>query len=191
MDQKRVEALVSELLRELGEDPDRAGLVETPRRVATALAALTSGYSADLAQVINHAKFEQQDNSMIIVRDIEIYSLCEHHLLPFFGRCHIGYIPKQEALGVSKLARLADVFSRRLQMQERLTEQLANAIMQVVEPEGVGVIIEAQHLCMMMRGVEKQKATMTTSVMLGSFRSSQSTRAEFLSLIARAAGPCA
>ena len=185
MDQNKVESLVRELLREFGEDPERPGLLETPRRVATALAMLTSGYSADLQQIINHAKFEQQDNSMIIVRDIEIYSLCEHHLLPFFGRCHIGYIPKKMALGVSKLARLADVFSRRVQMQERITEQLANAIMRVIEPEGVGVIIEARHLCMMMRGVEKQQATMTTSVMLGSFRSSHSTRTEFLSLIGR------
>ncbi|MBN1612310.1 MAG: GTP cyclohydrolase I FolE [Polyangiaceae bacterium] len=183
MDHSKVETLIRELLHELGEDPERPGLLDTPRRVATALAVLTSGYSADLSQIVNHAKFEQQDNSMIIVRDIEIYSLCEHHLLPFFGRCHIGYIPKKEALGVSKLARIADVFSRRLQMQERLTEQLANAIMRVVEPEGVGVIIEGQHLCMMMRGVEKQKAIMTTSVMLGSFRSSHSTRTEFLSLI--------
>ena len=185
MDKSRVEALVRDLLQEIGEDPERPGLLETPRRVATALALLTSGYSADLPQIINHARFEQQDNNMIIVRDIEIYSLCEHHLLPFFGRCHIGYIPKRTALGVSKLARLANVFSRRLQMQERITEQLANAIMQVVEPEGVGVIIEAQHLCMMMRGVEKREATMTTSAMLGSFRSSHSTRTEFLSLIAR------
>jgi GTP cyclohydrolase I len=185
MDQEKVEALVRELLQQIGEDPERPGLLETPKRVATALALLTSGYSADLSQIINHAKFEQQDNSMIIVRNIEIYSLCEHHLLPFFGRCHIGYIPKRMALGVSKLARLADAFARRLQMQERLTEQLANAIMRVIEPEGVGVIMEAQHLCMMMRGVEKREATMTTSAMLGSFRSSHSTRTEFLSLIAQ------
>jgi GTP cyclohydrolase I len=185
MDQKRVETLVRELLRELGEDPERPGLRETPKRAAAALVVLTSGYSSDIHEVINHATFEQQDNNMIIVRDIEIYSLCEHHLLPFFGRCHIGYIPKKEALGVSKLARLANVFARRLQMQERITEQLANAIMQAVEPEGVGVIIEAQHLCMMMRGVEKQQSLMTTSAMLGSFRSSHSTRTEFLSLIGR------
>ena len=185
MDAGRVEALVRELLRELGEDPDREGLVETPARVARSLAFLTSGYRGEIPALVHRAVFSQETHNMVIARDIELYSLCEHHLLPFFGRAHIGYVADGHVLGVSKLARLVDHFSRRLQLQERLTEQVAAAVMEAVRAEGVGVVLEAQHLCMMMRGVEKQNSMMTTSSMLGTFRSSVATRTEFLALIGR------
>jgi len=185
MDAKKVRPLIEKLLAELGEDPKREGLRNTPARAAAAWEFLTRGYRQDLAAVINNALFETEANHMVIVRDIEIYSLCEHHLLPFFGKCHIGYIPHGKVLGVSKLARIADVFARRLQIQERLTNQIARTIMDTLEPEGVGVVIEAKHLCMMMRGVEKQNSCMTTSAMLGSFHNSNATRNEFLQLIAR------
>jgi GTP cyclohydrolase I len=185
MDEAKVRALVRELLVEIGEDPDREGLRETPRRVAGALAYLTSGYRQSPAQLIHQAVFAQEHNNMLIVRDIEIYSLCEHHVLPFFGRCHIGYVPRTKIFGVSKLARLADMYSRRLQIQERLTDQIAHTIMDCIDAEGVGVVIEARHLCMMMRGVEKQNSSLTTSTVLGSFRESHATRSEFLDLIAR------
>lgn len=181
----RVEELVRKLLKELGEDPDREGLLDTPRRVAEAYRFLTAGYQKDIDEVINGAIFECEANHMIIVKDIEIYSLCEHHLLPFYGRCHIGYIPRGRVFGVSKLARVAEVFSRRLQIQERLTNQIARVLMDTAEPEGVGVVLEAKHLCMMMRGVEKQDSAMITSAMLGSFHSSGATRNEFLQLIAK------
>jgi GTP cyclohydrolase IA len=180
---ERVSALVREILVELGEDPDREGLMRTPKRVAEALAFLTSGERADLDALINGAIFTQQTNSMVIVKNIEVYSLCEHHMLPFFGRCHIGYIPTGKVFGVSKLARLADMYARRLQLQERLTEQISQAVMETVGATGVGVMIEAQHLCMMMRGVEKQNSMMVTSSVLGTFRESQATREEFLALI--------
>jgi GTP cyclohydrolase I len=186
MNEERVKQLVRELLIEIGEDPDREGLAGTPYRVAGALQFLTSGYRVDIPKMINGAIFTEDRNNMVIVRDVELYSLCEHHMLPFFGRCHIGYIPKNgQILGISKLARLVDAYARRLQLQERLTDQIAHAIMDCIEPEGVGVIIEARHLCMMMRGVEKQNSMMTTSAVLGSFHNSVATRTEFLSLINR------
>ena len=178
-----MEELVKQWLKAIGEDPDRQGLQRTPERVADAWKFLTHGYTQDVNEVINSAIFDVEANHMIIVKDIEIYSLCEHHMLPFFGRCHIGYIPKGKVYGVSKLARLADIFARRLQLQERLTNQIARVLMDSLSPEGVGVVIEARHLCMMMRGVEKQNSSMITSAMLGSFHDSIATRTEFLDLI--------
>lgn len=181
----RVAALVRELLVELGEDPAREGLQRTPERVAKALAFLTEGYGQTARQVLNGAVFQAHLNHMIIVRDIEVYSLCEHHLLPFYGRCHVGYIAKDKVMGVSKIARIVDCFARRLQIQERLTEQVAQSVMTEVQAEGVGVVMECHHLCMMMRGVEKQNSVMTTSVVLGSFRNDPATRQEFITLINR------
>ena len=175
--------LYKELLLKIGEDPAREGLLDTPDRAAKAMNFLTQGYQQNLEEVVNNAVFTVEDNHMIIVKDIELYSLCEHHMLPFFGKCHIGYIPEGKVIGVSKLARIVDLFARRLQIQERLTTQVATSIMNTVAPEGVGVVIEAQHLCMMMRGVEKQNSSMITSAMLGSFRKESSTRNEFLQLI--------
>jgi len=183
MDQEKVKRLVTELLIEIGEDPEREGLLKTPERVAKAYEFLTSGYQVDVEKLLRGAIFTQETNNMVIARDIEVYSLCEHHLLPFFGRCHIGYISKGKVFGISKLARLVDAYSRRLQVQERLTEQIARAIMETIDAEGAGVIIEARHLCMMMRGVEKQNSLMVTSSVLGSFHDQQATRNEFLSLI--------
>ena len=183
--QPKIEALVRELLAELGEDPDREGLVKTPQRVARALAFLTHGYRTNPEEVINQALFTQTTSGMVIVKDIELYSLCEHHMLPFFGRCHIGYIPNGKVFGVSKLARLVDVYARRLQLQERLTDQISEVVMNSVDAKGVGVMIEARHLCMMMRGVEKQNSTMLTSSVLGVFRDHLATREEFLSLVGR------
>jgi GTP cyclohydrolase I len=183
MNQEKIANLVRELLVEIGEDPRREGLVKTPERVAAAFAFLTSGYRTDLARLINGAIFTQQTNSMVIVKNIEVYSLCEHHMLPFFGRCHIGYIPSGKVFGVSKLARLVDMYARRLQLQERLTEQISKEIMEEIGAVGVGVMIEARHLCMMMRGVEKQNSMMVTSSVLGSFRESVATRQEFLALV--------
>ena len=185
MDHEKVAGLVRELLREIGEDPKREGLIDTPKRVAASFEFLTSGYKANPRELIERAIFVQETHNMVIVRDIELYSLCEHHLLPFLGRCHIGYVAKDRVVGVSKLARLVDVYARRLQIQERLTDQIAHCLMDVVQADGVGVTIEAQHLCMMMRGVEKQNSMMTTSAMLGSFRDSVATRTEFLTLIGR------
>ena len=185
-DTQKIESLVRQLLIELGEDPDREGLQKTPQRVAQALGFLTDGYRTELAQVINNALFTQDTSSMVIVKDIEMYSLCEHHMLPFFGRCHIGYIPNGKVFGVSKLARLVDRHARRLQLQERLTEDISREIMQSIDAKGVGVMIEARHLCMMMRGVEKQNSTMVTSSVLGVFREHLATREEFLTLVARA-----
>ena len=178
-----MEKLVKQWLKAIGEDPNRQGLQKTPERVADTWRFLTRGYTQDVNEVINSAVFDVEANHMIIIKDIEIYSMCEHHMLPFFGRCHIGYIPKGKVYGVSKLARLADIFSRRLQLQERLTNQIARVIMDSLAPEGVGVVIEARHLCMMMRGVEKQNSSMITSAMLGSFHDSIATRNEFLTLI--------
>ena len=184
---ERIEKLVRELLVEIGEDPDREGLLNTPKRVAASLAFLTSGYKADMQTLINKACFAQETNSMVVVKDIELYSLCEHHLLPFYGRCHIGYIPRGRVFGISKLARLVDLFARRLQIQEKLTEQIAYAVKDSINADGVGVMIEARHLCMMMRGVEKQNSMMVTSSLLGVFRTNPATRQEFLSLISRPA----
>ena len=181
----KIEGLVRELLAEIGEDPQREGLVKTPQRVAAALAFLTSGSRADAAKLINGAIFTQKTNSMVIVKNIEVYSLCEHHMLPFFGRCHIGYIPNGRVFGVSKLARLVDMFARRLQLQERLTEEISQVVMEEIGAKGVGVMIEARHLCMMMRGVEKQNSTMVTSSVLGVFRDHLATREEFLTLVTR------
>jgi GTP cyclohydrolase I len=182
---QKIETLVRQLLVELGEDPEREGLKKTPLRVAQALSFLTHGYRTDVAQVINDALFTQDTSSMVIVKDIEVYSLCEHHMLPFFGRCHIGYIPNGKVFGVSKLARLVDAHARRLQLQERLTEDISREIMQSIDARGVGVMIEARHLCMMMRGVEKQNSTMVTSSVLGVFRDHLATREEFLTLVTR------
>jgi GTP cyclohydrolase I len=184
-DLAKIEPLVRQLLRELGEDPEREGLRDTPKRVAKALAFLTHGYRANLADVINNALFTQDTSSMVIVKDIEVYSMCEHHMLPFFGRCHIGYIPNGKVFGVSKLARLVDMYARRLQLQERLTEQISQVVMNEIGAKGVGVMIEARHLCMMMRGVEKQNSTMVTSSVLGVFREHLATREEFLNLIGK------
>jgi len=181
----KIEPLVRQLLQELGEDPDREGLKDTPKRVAKALSFLTHGYRDNLVDVINKALFTQDTSSMVIVKDIEVYSMCEHHMLPFFGRCHIGYIPDGKVFGVSKLARIVDMYARRLQLQERLTEQISQVVMNEIGARGVGVMIEARHLCMMMRGVEKQNSTMVTSSVLGVFRDHLATREEFLNLIGK------
>jgi GTP cyclohydrolase I len=183
VNKKRVQELVRELLLELGEDPEREGLLRTPTRVADSLEYLTYGYQADPEAVINGAVFAHEADQMIIARDLGVFSLCEHHLLPFFGRCHVGYIPSGKVIGVSKIARLVDIYARRLQIQERLTEQIANAINEAIEPRGVGVTIEARHLCMTMRGVEETNSLMVTSSVLGSFRELDATRAEFMALI--------
>jgi GTP cyclohydrolase I len=178
-----MENLIRELLVRLGEDPDREGLEKTPERVMRSLKFLTQGYRQDIDSIINNAIFNEECDDMIIVKNIEFYSMCEHHMLPFYGKCHIGYIPTGKIFGVSKLARLVDCFARRLQIQERLTNQVAQVILDNIQPEGVGVVMEAQHMCMTMRGVQKQESLMVTSAMLGSFRAEQATRAEFLNLI--------
>lgn len=175
--------LYQQILTEIGEDINREGLVKTPERAANALRYLTKGYSENLNDIINEALFESDMNEMVIVKNIEIYSMCEHHLLPFLGKCHVGYLPKGKVLGLSKIARIIEYFSRRLQIQERLTSEIANCIGEITNARGVSVVIEAQHLCMMMRGVEKQNSIMTTSVMLGEMRDNQSSRMEFLNLI--------
>lgn len=185
MNKKRVAGLVTELLKEIGEDPTREGLLKTPERVAEAYEFLTSGYRTEVKDVINNAVFTAEANNMVLLKNIEVYSLCEHHMLPFFGCCHIGYIPRKKVLGVSKLARIVDCHARRLQIQERLTAQIASDIMEAIKPEGVGVVMECRHLCMIMRGVEKQDSVMTTSSVLGSFHNDTSTRAEFLSLVGK------
>ena len=182
-DEGRIAELVRQLIVELGEDPERDGLKKTPERVARAMTFLTRGYRQNIKSVINGAYFKSGTNHMVILKDIELYSLCEHHMLPFYGKCSIGYISKGKVLGVSKLARIVDMFARRLQIQERLTEEIANAVMAEAGAEGVGVVIHAKHLCMMMRGVEKQNSEMTTSAVLGSFREDEKVRQEFLSLI--------
>ncbi len=178
-----MENMIKKLLQEIGEDPDREGLRDTPARVVRSYEFLTRGYRQDIAEVVNNAIFESDNDEMVIVKDIEIYSLCEHHLLPFFGKCHVGYLPAGKIIGISKIARIVDVFARRVQVQENLTKQIAETLMTSIGAKGVGVVIEAKHLCMMMRGVQKQNSLMKTSYMLGMFRSQPSTRAEFLSLI--------
>ena len=181
--EKKIAALVRELLIELGEDPTREGLKKTPSRVAKSLTFLTRGYRQNLKEVVNNARFKSGTNHMVILRDIEMYSMCEHHMLPFYGKCTIGYISQGKVLGVSKLARIVDMFARRLQIQERMTEEIAEAVMRESGAEGVGVVIRAKHLCMMMRGVEKKNSEMTTSAVLGSFRNDEKVRQEFLSLV--------
>ncbi len=181
--QKKIAALVKSLLAELGEDPEREGLKKTPERVAKSLTYLTRGYRQNVKAVVNGAYFTSGTNHMVILKNIELYSMCEHHMLPFFGSCAIGYISQGKVLGVSKLARIVDMYARRLQIQERLTEQIADAVMAEAKAEGVGVVIRAKHLCMMMRGVEKQNSEMVTSAVLGSFRSDEKVRGEFLSLV--------
>src|SRR5687768_3853138 len=178
-----MQELIRKLLGEIGEDPEREGLLNTPKRVEKALKFLTSGYSADIDQVLNNALFTVDYSEMVIVKDIDFYSLCEHHLLPFFGKCHIAYIPTNRVIGLSKIPRLVDVFARRLQVQERLTNQIADTIREKVAPLGVAVVMEATHLCMSMRGVEKQNSFAVTSAMLGAFRTNVRTRIEFLELI--------
>ena len=181
--EKKIAGLVKQLLIELGEDPEREGLKKTPMRVAKSLSFLTRGYRQRLKAVVNGAYFTSGTNHMVILKDIELYSMSEHHMLPFYGKCAIGYISKGKVLGVSKLARIVDMFARRLQIQERMTEEIANAIMAEAGAEGVGVVIRAKHLCMMMRGVEKQNSEMVTSAVLGTFRSDEKVRQEFLSLV--------
>lgn len=180
-----IRALGRRLLVAIGEDPSRDGLEETPRRVAESLQFLTSGYQADPREAVRDALFVEQYDEMVLVRDIEVYSLCEHHLLPFFGKAHVGYLPNGKVIGLSKLPRLVDVFARRLQVQERLTREIAEAIQSLLDPIGVGVVIEASHLCMMMRGVQKQNSSTVTSCLLGEFRADQRTRAEFMTLVHR------
>lgn len=180
-----MENLYKELLEKIGEDPTREGLVRTPHRAAKAFQYLTRGYAISPAEVINNAIFEADSDEMVIIRDIELYSLCEHHLLPFYGKCHVAYVPNGKLIGLSKIPRLVDVFSRRLQIQERLTMQIADSLMEVIAPLGVGVVIEAEHLCVKMRGVEKQNSLMSTSCMRGCFKKDQRTRSEFLTLISQ------
>jgi GTP cyclohydrolase IA len=178
-----MQELIRKLLVEIGEDPAREGLVDTPKRVEKALKFLTGGYGADIDQVLNNALFTVDYSEMVIVKDVDFYSLCEHHLLPFFGKCHVAYIPRNKVIGLSKIPRLVDVFSRRLQVQERLTNQIADTIREKIQPLGVAVVMEATHLCMSMRGVEKQNSFAVTSAMQGAFRNNARTRMEFLELI--------
>ena len=185
---KRMQTLVKDLLKEMGENPKREGLVKTPARVARMYEFLTKGYHEEVHEVLNGAVFAEKYNEMVIVKDIDFYSLCEHHLVPFYGKCHIAYIPNGKILGLSKLPRIVEVFARRLQVQERLTQQIADTLYRYLKPQGVGVVIEARHLCMMMRGVEKQNSVATTSAMLGTFRHDVKTRNEFLTLIDRELG---
>jgi GTP cyclohydrolase I len=175
--------LYEQLLRELGEDPNREGLKDTPERAANAMRYLTKGYREDINDIINNALFASEMNEMVIVKDIEMYSMCEHHLLPFLGKCHVGYLPNGKVIGLSKIARIVEYFSRRLQIQERLTIEVANCIQDITDARGVAVVMEARHLCMMMRGVEKQNSIMTTSAMLGEMLDNPSSRMEFLNLI--------
>ncbi len=177
--------LYHNILEEIGEDTKRDGILDTPKRAAKAMKFLTKGYEQSLDDVVNNAIFESDNDSMVIVKDIELYSMCEHHMLPFVGKVHIGYLPTGKVLGLSKLARITDMFARRLQIQENLTKQIAEAVQEVTDAAGVGVIIEAKHMCMMMRGVEKQNSVMTSSTMLGLFRTSNKTRNEFISLISK------
>ena len=178
-----IEKVIGTLLAELGEDPSREGLRRTPERFSRAISFLTSGYGTDIRKILNSAVFREKYSEMVVVKSIDLFSLCEHHLLPFFGKAHVAYVPNGRIVGLSKIPRLVEAFARRLQVQERLTQQIADTLYDVLKPEGVGVVIEARHMCMMMRGVEKQNSVATTSAMLGSFRSDNKTRAEFLHLI--------
>lgn len=181
----RLEELYRSVLAELGENPEREGLVKTPRRTADAMRFMTRGYQQDLESIVNGAIFHEDADDMIIVRDIEFFSICEHHLIPFFGHASIGYIPNGKIIGISKLARITDMYARRLQVQERMTVEIAEAIQQVLQPKGVAVVLEAQHLCMMARGVEKKSSDMVTSHVLGTFRSDRRTRSEFMDLLSK------
>tara|TARA_B100000989_G_scaffold236433_2_gene183308 strand:- start:80796 stop:81359 length:564 start_codon:yes stop_codon:yes gene_type:complete len=180
---QKLEQLYATLIEQIGEDPTREGLVRTPHRAAKALGFLTQGYQQNLDDIVNGAVFTSDTDEMVVVKNIELYSMCEHHLLPFVGKCHVAYLPTGKVLGLSKVARIVDLYARRLQIQEQLTKEIAQAMQEVTGASGVGVIIEAKHLCMMMRGVEKQNSVMSTSCMLGSFRDQQATRHEFLSLV--------
>lgn len=183
VEKSELEESVRDILRLIGEDPGREGLARTPHRVARAWEFLTSGYRQDVRKILNGAIFTEKYDEMVIVKDIDFFSLCEHHLLPFYGKAHVAYIPKGKILGLSKIPRIVEVFSRRLQVQERMTQQIADTLFEALEPDGVAVVIEARHLCMMMRGVEKQNSAATTSAMLGSFRDDERTRNEFLKLV--------
>jgi GTP cyclohydrolase I len=178
-----MEKAFAKIIENIGEDLNREGLLDTPKRAAKAMTYLTQGYTQSLDVVVNNALFPSDNSEMVVVKDIEFYSLCEHHMLPFIGKAHVAYIPQGKVIGLSKLARIVDMFARRLQIQENMTKQIAEAIMQVTDAEGVGVVIEAEHMCMKMRGVEKQNSTMKTSMLLGSFRGRPATRAEFFSLV--------
>ena len=181
----KIEVITKQLLEEIGEDPNREGLLKTPSRVSKAWSFFSKGYKQDLNRIINDAIFEEDAKDMVIVRDIEFFSLCEHHLIPFFGKAHVGYIPNGKVIGLSKIPRIIDMFSRRLQVQERLTHQIADAINSVLNPKGVSVVMEGRHMCMQMRGVEKQNSFTSTSAMYGQFKKSAETRSEFLSIINR------
>jgi len=178
-----MEKLYKQIIKDIGEDTERQGLLETPKRAAKAMSFLTSGYQQSLDEIVNGAVFDSDADDMVMVKNIELYSMCEHHLLPFIGKCHVAYLPAGKVLGLSKVARIVDMFARRLQIQEQLTTQIADSLLKVTGAKGVAVVVEAQHLCMMMRGVEKQNSQMTTSSMLGQFRKNSETRAEFLSLL--------
>jgi len=183
LDEESIASMMKKILSKIGEDPSREGLVRTPDRAEKALRFLTSGYQTDVQSIINGALFNQKVDEMVVVKDIEFYSMCEHHLLPFFGTMHVAYLPKDKVIGLSKIPRIVDMFARRLQLQERLTQEVASTLQEVLEPRGVGVICEARHFCMMMRGVEKQHSGTVTSAMLGAFRDGKETRDEFLSLV--------
>ena len=182
-DHKKLKEITKSLLSEIGEDPTRAGLINTPERVAKAWDFFSQGYRANVEEIVNGAIFEEDCSEMVMVRDIEFFSMCEHHMIPFFGRCHVGYLSNKKIIGLSKIPRIVDAFSQRLQVQERLTSQIAETLMDILDPIGVGVVMEGRHLCMQMRGVEKQNSFATTSAMLGQFRDSAETRSEFLSII--------
>ena len=183
MENTKIKDLTKQLLKEIGEDPSREGLLKTPSRVSKAWRFFSGGYNQDLDKIINNAVFNEDATDMVVVRDVEFFSLCEHHLIPFFGRAHVAYLPNGKVIGLSKIPRIIDMFSRRLQVQERLTRQIAETVKEILDPIGVAVIMEGQHMCMQMRGVEKQNSLTTTSSMLGKFRESDRTRAEFLSII--------
>jgi GTP cyclohydrolase I len=178
-----IQELTKQLLENLGEDPTREGLIKTPQRVEKAMQFLTSGYQQDVQSILNNAIFEENYDEMVVIKDIEMYSLCEHHLLPFYGKCHVAYLPNGKIIGLSKIPRIVDLFMRRLQVQERLTTQIAECLMTALNPRGVAVMIEAKHLCMSMRGVEKQNSNCTTSSLLGAFRSDKATRMEFMNIV--------
>jgi GTP cyclohydrolase I len=182
-DHNNLKEITRSLLKEIGEDPNRDGLLKTPERVAKAWDFFSQGYDTDIQSIVNDAIFEEDYSEMVVVRDIEFFSMCEHHLIPFFGRCHVGYLPNKKIIGLSKIPRIVDAFAQRLQVQERLTGQVAETLMDILDPKGVGVVMEGRHLCMQMRGVEKQNSFATTSAMLGQFRDSAETRSEFLSII--------